>query len=182
MTSEPATGADRSVGTKTHAAQNYRVHGMSRPGGHGKIRCNTTDIKADTGSISDEFRPGPAELLCAALAACLLKNVERYSEILPFRCEQASVVVEAERRDAPPTMTRMHYTLELVTDEPPHRVELLHRNVRKFGTVTNTLAAALDLTGEVVARNHHEEPERHDQSAPTDTIPGDASIPPPRSE
>jgi uncharacterized OsmC-like protein len=102
MTSERATRADRSVRAKTSSAQNYRVHGVSGPGGHGKIRCNTTDIKADTGSISDGFRPGPADLLCAALAACLLKNVERYSAILPFRYEQASVVVEAERRDAPP--------------------------------------------------------------------------------
>jgi uncharacterized OsmC-like protein len=161
MTTEPATESDGSEGTKKSSAQKYRVHGVSGPGGHGKIRANTTDIKADTGAISDGFRPGPAELLCAALAACLLKNVERYSEILPFRYEQASVVVEAERRDTPPAMTSMHYTLELVTDEPPHRVELLHRNVRRFGTITNTLAAALELTGEVVARHHHEQPAPH---------------------
>ena len=173
MTSRRATGAD--AGAKPPSAQNYRVHGVSGPGGHGKIRCNATDIKADTGSISDGFRPGPAELLCAALAACLLKNVERYSEILPFRYELASVVVEAERRDVPPAITRLHYTLELVTDEPPHRVELLHQNVRKFGTITNTLAAALDLTGEVVARNHDEQP--HIQREPTDTAAGEAPVP-----
>ncbi|HET7846408.1 MAG TPA: OsmC family protein [Acidimicrobiia bacterium] len=125
---------------------------MSRPGGHGTIRCNTTEVKVDTGSISDGFRPGPAELLCAALAACLLKNVERYAEILPFRYELATVTVDAERRDVPPAMTNMHYRLELVTDESPHRVEMLHGNVRKFGTITNTLAAAVELTGEVVAR------------------------------
>ncbi|MEX2623111.1 MAG: OsmC family protein [Acidimicrobiia bacterium] len=156
MTSARATGAGKSEEAKTSSAQTYRVHGVSRPGGHGQISCNTTDIKADTGSISDGFRPGPAELLCAALAACLLKNVERYSEILPFRYELASVVVQAERRDALPAMTRMHYTLELVTDEPPHRVELLHHNVRKFGTITNTLAAAVKLTGEVVVHNRHD--------------------------
>lgn len=131
----------------------YRVHGVSRPGGHGTIQCNTTEVKADTGSISDGFRPGPAELLCAALAACLLKNVERYAEILPFQYELATVTVEAERRDVPPAMTKMHYRLELVTDESPHRVEMLHGNLRKFGTITNTLAAALELTGEVVARS-----------------------------
>jgi uncharacterized OsmC-like protein len=126
---------------------------VSRPGGHGNILCNTTEVKADTGSISDGIRPGPAELLCAALAACLLKNVERYAEILPFQYEMATVTVEAERRDVPPAMTKMHYRLELVTDESPHRVEMLHGNVRKFGTITNTLAAAVDLTGEVVARS-----------------------------
>jgi len=127
----------------------YLVRGVSRPGGHGRIRCNTTDIKADTGSISDGYRPGPAELLCASLAACLLKNIERYSELLPFSYEVASVVVEAERQDVPPRMIRMSYRIEIVTDEDEARVELLHRNVRKFGTITHTLAAACDLTGEM---------------------------------
>lgn len=126
---------------------------MSRPGGHGTIECNTTQVKVDTGSFSDGIRPGPAELLCAALGACLLKNVERYSEILPFRYEVATVTIEAERHDVPPAMTKMHYRLELVTDEPAHRVKLLHRNIVRFGTITNTLAAAVELTGEVVARH-----------------------------
>jgi uncharacterized OsmC-like protein len=128
---------------------------VSRPGGHGKIRCNTTDIKADTGSISDGFRPGPAELLCASLAACLLKNIERYSEMLPFEYDVVSLVVDAERQDAPPRMTRMHYRIEVATNEPDHRIELLHRNIRKYGTITNTLAAACELTGEVIAHRSH---------------------------
>jgi hypothetical protein len=44
-----------SQATAASASTTYRVHGVSRPGGHGKIRCNTTDVKADTGSISDGF-------------------------------------------------------------------------------------------------------------------------------
>lgn len=141
----------------TPASTIYRVHGVSRPGGHGRIRCNATDVKADTGSFSDGTRPGPAELLCASLAACLLKNIERYSEMLPFAYEAASVEVEAERQDAPPKLIRMRYRIEIVTHESPTRVNLLHRNIRKFGTITNTLAAACDLTGEMVARRSHQD-------------------------
>jgi uncharacterized OsmC-like protein len=133
-------------------ATTYQVRGVSRPGGHGTILCNTTTVKADTGSMSDGFRPGPAELLCASLAACLLKNIERFSELLPFEYEVASVTVEAERQDSPPKMTGMSYHIEIVTDEPAHRVELLHRNILKFGTITNTIAAACELTGDLVAR------------------------------
>lgn len=129
----------------------YQVRGVGRPGGHGRIRCNTTDIKADTGAISDGYRPGPAELLCASLAACLLKNIERYSELLPFTYEVASIEVEAERQDVPAKIIRMTYRIEIITDEPRSRVELLHRNIRKFGTITNTLADACDLDGEMVA-------------------------------
>lgn len=133
----------------------YRVHGVSHPGGHSRIRCNETDVKADTGSFSDGIRPGPAELLCASLAACLLKNIERYSEMLPFQYETAAVEVEAERQDTPPKMTRMIYRIEIVTDEPQQRVDLLHRNIRKYGTITNTLDAACELIGEMIARRSH---------------------------
>jgi len=142
--------------TPVEASTSYRVHGVSHPGGHSRIRCNSTDVKADTGSFSDGFRPGPAELLCASLAACLLKNIERYSEMLPFQYDMAAVEVEAIRQDVPPKVTQMRYRIEVVTDEPEHRVALLHRNIRKYGTITNTLDAACELTGEVVARRSNE--------------------------
>ena len=95
--------------------------------------------------------PGPAELLCASLAACLLKNIERYSELLPFTYEVASIEVKAERQDVPAKMIRMTYRIEIVTDEDEARVDLLHHNIRKFGTITNTLADACDLDGDLVA-------------------------------
>jgi len=139
--------------TAQSTTKTYQVHGVSRPGGHGSIRCNTTSVKADTGSVSDGFRPGPAELLCASLAACLLKNIERFSEMLPFEYDVASVTVEAERQDSPPKMIRMTYHIEIVSNEPDHRVELLHRNIIKFGTITNTLAAACDVTGDLIVRS-----------------------------
>ncbi len=139
------------ITTATIPTASHQVRGVGRPGGHARIRCNTTDIKTDTGAISDGYRPGPAELLCASLAACLLKNIERYSELLPFMYEVASVEVQAERQDVPAKMTRMRYRIEIVTDEPGSRVELLHRNIRKFGTISNTLADACDLDGDMVA-------------------------------
>ena len=45
--------------------------------------------------------PGPADLLTAAFAACVLKNVERISELLPFAYRSASIEVTAERQDQP---------------------------------------------------------------------------------
>jgi uncharacterized OsmC-like protein len=76
--------------------------------------------------------------------------------MLPFEYDVATVEVEAERTDAPPQVTAMRYQIEIVTDEPDHRVQLLHRNIRKFGTITNTLAAACELTGEVIAHRTHQ--------------------------
>jgi hypothetical protein len=39
----------------------------------------------------------------------------------------------------------------LATDEPPERVELLRRNLVKFGSVYNTLAAVFEVTGTIRA-------------------------------
>lgn len=137
------------------ACTTSRVHGVGHPGGHSRIRCNATDVKADTGSFPDGTRPGPAELLCASLAARLLESIERYSEMLPFQYETAAVEVEAGRQDNPPRMTRMRYRIDMVIDEPKHRVALLHRNIRKYGTITNTLAASCELTGEMISLRSH---------------------------
>lgn len=107
-------------------------------------------IEFDTSASQSETLPGPADLLTAAFAACVLKNVERFSQILPFRYQDASIKVVAERQDAPPKMVRVTYSLRLVTDEPDQRVELLHRNIQKHGTIYNTLAATCAVSGTVV--------------------------------
>ncbi len=128
----------------------YTVTATSGPGGEGHVDVFGRDLRFDGGVERDLEHPGPAELLCAALAACLLKNVERFAGVLPFRYDAARVRVEAERQDAPPRFTRFTYRLELVTDEPPQRVELLHKNVRKYGTVSSTLGLAAEIVGEIV--------------------------------
>lgn len=127
----------------------YEVSAASLPGGAASLDFFGRALRVDAGASRDLVHPGPAELLCGALAACLLKNVERFSQLLPFRYDGARVVVRAERQDSPPRFTRFTYHLELVTDEPARRVELLHRNVRKFGTVSGTLGEAAEVTGDL---------------------------------
>ena len=78
--------------------------------------------------------------------------------MLPFEYETAAVEVVAQRQDAPPKMTGMRYEIEIVTDEPNHRVDLLHRNIRKYGTITNTLAESCDLSGALIVKRPHRGP------------------------
>jgi uncharacterized OsmC-like protein len=133
------------------SATRYEVSGENVPGGSGWISARTSTIAFDGSRQTGVVLPGPADLLAAALAACILKNVERFSGILPFRYARASVDVAIDREEPPPRIVRARYTLRIVTDEPSHRVDLLHRNIRQFGTISNTLAAACDLQGEIVA-------------------------------
>ena len=114
-------------------------------------RTRHAELRFDTGADLSDDLFGPADLLGAAFAACLLKNVERFSHILPFRYERASVHVVLEREDRPPRIARIHYQLRVATDEPAHQVDLLERNLTKFGTIYNTLASACQVSGEIVA-------------------------------
>ena len=131
----------------------YEVHARSLGGGRAEVDAGTATVPLDTSwAIEPSGLPGPAELLAAAFAACLLKNVERASQLVPpFRYSHAEVDVVARRQDAPPKFVAIDYEPRLVTDEPQRRVELLHRNLREYGTVYNTLAAVCAVDGNVVA-------------------------------
>jgi len=133
----------------TASATTYAVDAESVHGGVATIAARASTIAFDSSASTGELLPGPADLLAAALAACILKNVERFSTILPFRYQRAHIHVEIERQEPPPRIVRAHYALQIVTDEPEHRLELLHRNILRFGTITNTLAAARCCRGQV---------------------------------
>ena len=133
------------------SAGRYEVDGENLPSGAAQLTIKGGAVAFDGGATTGEALPGPADLLAAALAACMLKNVERFSKILHFRYRRATIHVAAEREEPPPRIVRATYTLRVETDEPDARVALLHRNILKFGTITNTLAAAADLRGEIVA-------------------------------
>ena len=129
----------------------YVATGRVAAGGDGSLSAHGAELAFDATAGRLDDLPGPADLLCAALCACILKNVERFSHLLPFRYDSASVRVTAEREEPPPRIARLHYELRIVTAEPPGRVELLRRNIEKFGTITNTLRKGCELSGVVVA-------------------------------
>jgi uncharacterized OsmC-like protein len=130
--------------------QHYEVSASVVKGGVATAQAKQSAIRFDGSSEQDPILPGPAELLATAFAACALKNVERFSHILPFRYESASIHVIAEREEHPSRIVNIRYMLRINTDEPPHRVDLLHLNIRKYGTVYNTLAAACQVDGEIL--------------------------------
>jgi uncharacterized OsmC-like protein len=137
--------------TASTTPMTYSVHASVQAGGEAVVHTRETTIPFDGSAIAGEALPGPADLLCAALSACILKNVERFSHILPFHYESARVVVTAERQEPPPRIFRLTYQLEVVTAEPESRVLLLHKNIQRYGTITNTLAAACELSGTIEA-------------------------------
>jgi hypothetical protein len=58
--------------------------------------------------------------------------------------------VHGVRQDVPPRMERIDYEIVVDTGEPDRRLELLHENVRKYGTVFNTVAPGTELNGVLI--------------------------------
>jgi len=100
-----------------------------------------TDVKGRV----DAFNP--AELLLAAVAACMIKGIERVTPMLSFELRGVEVRLHGVRQDSPPKMVSIDYEIIVDTDEEDRRLELLHTNVRKFGTISNTVAQATKLEG-----------------------------------
>jgi uncharacterized OsmC-like protein len=131
----------------------YRVLAHGPAHGSASVRAGTSEVVVDVGwGLPPTGEPGPAELLAAAFAACLLKNLARTRELIGFDYDDATVEVVARRQDSPSRFVEISYSLALSTVEAPRRLDLVHQNLRKFGTVYNTLAAVCDVHGEVVAR------------------------------
>jgi uncharacterized OsmC-like protein len=144
--------------TGATTAMTYSVHASVQAGGEAMVHSRTSAIPFDGSAIAGEVLPGPADLLCAALSACILKNVERFSHILPFRYESARIQVTAEREEPPPRIVRLTYRLSIVTDESEAHLALLHRNIQRYGTITNTLAKACEVSGTIEATTRGDAP------------------------
>ncbi len=100
----------------------YRASAKAVHGGDAEVAAAQVFVRLDAGwATPPTGAPGRADLLGSAFAARLLKNLAR--------------------ADA----------LRVSTEEPERRVELVHSNLRKFGTVFNTPAAVCEVHGTVTA-------------------------------
>jgi len=126
---------------------NYRVN-AERVDAHGSLAtCKSASLVLDTdlGGRDDAFNP--VELFLSSIAACMLKGIERVVPMIKFELRGVEAHLTALRQDAPPKIVEVSYELIVDTDESDQRLELLHTNVRKYGTIFNTVADATNLTG-----------------------------------
>jgi uncharacterized OsmC-like protein len=115
---------------------------------HGSIAtCKSASIRLDTDLAGNPDAFNPAELLLAALAACMIKGIERVHPMLSFQLRGVEVHVHGVRQDVPPKLEQISYEIVVDTDESDARLALLHTNVKKYGTVFNTVAPGTSLQG-----------------------------------
>lgn len=104
-------------------------------------------LDTDVQGRPDAFNP--AELFLAAVAACMIKGIERVTPMLKFDLRGVEIRLHGVRQDNPPKMISVDYEIVVDTDENDRRLDLLHTNVRKFGTISNTVAEATKLQGTI---------------------------------
>lgn len=149
----------------TSAPNHDRVRAHRRPGGQAEACALGATFPFDGSESMGDAPPGPAHLLASTLAACVLENVERFSHLLPFRHERATVEVTLERQDRPPRIVAASYRLVVDTDEPPRRCALLHEHPQVRHRLEHPRACELSGTlairrssGELIEETSSQEP------------------------
>lgn len=87
--------------------------------------------------------------MIAALSACMIKGIERVAPILKFEFKGVEVKLHGVRQDVPPKMESIDYEIVVDTDEDDSRLDLLHKNIKQYGTVFNTVAPGTTVTGKI---------------------------------
>lgn len=126
----------------------YQISGSAIA--HGKAVFSVRENETIFGIASSEKQlPNPAELLLGSFAACCLKNIERFSELLKFDYESAQITVVGERQSSPPKLKTIRYTIQIKSEDKRLNVDLLHKNIKNHGTIFNTLKEACEISGEI---------------------------------
>jgi uncharacterized OsmC-like protein len=127
----------------------YRVSArrIDAHGSEATTKQASLTLDTDIQGRADAFNP--AELFLASIAACMIKGIERAAPMIHFNFTGVEIKLHGIRQDAPPMMLEVHYEIIVGTAEDDRRLELLHTNVRKYGTISNTVAKALKLEGTI---------------------------------
>lgn len=125
----------------------YSIRASSKAGYDAELQVKYSAIGFGTTDKTSEQLPNPAELYLGSFAACILKNIERFSKLLHYTFEEASIEVTATRYDRPPRMDNVSYVCTVYSKDKRMRPELLKLNLEKFGTIYNTVKAACSVDG-----------------------------------
>lgn len=135
-----------------HTKMTFHVTAKRNDSQSGSAYCKEASLLIDTNLAGRVDAFNPAELLLAALSACMIKSIERVTPILKFQLRGVEVELKGIRQDSPPKMESIYYIIRVDTDETDHRLALLHDNVKKFGTVFNTVVTGTVLAGELIRK------------------------------
>lgn len=127
---------------------NYTISGKIDNNGNASFSTKETSYAFGI-KMTQENLPNPVELLLGSFAACCLKNVERFSDILQFQYDSAEIEIIGERQETPTQVIGIQYLIKIKSSDPKLNTELLHKNLQKYGTIYNTLKSLIHIEGKI---------------------------------
>ncbi|MBU3025832.1 OsmC family protein [Zobellia galactanivorans] len=129
----------------------YQIKASSMAHDDATIHIKESNIDFGTTSKTADSLPNPAELFLGSFAACMLKNVERFSTMMRFSYTKTTLEVKATRLENPPRMDNIEYSLTIYSDDDKLNTALLKKNIEKFGTIYNTVKLSCSISGTIKA-------------------------------
>jgi len=127
----------------------YHIKASSISNKDAVVHLKQSNLDFGTTSKTAETLPNPAELFLSSFAACILKNVERFSGMMKFTYTKATLEVNATRLENPPRMDNIVYDLTIYTHDKKLNSDLLKKNIEKFGTIYNTVKLSSSISGTI---------------------------------
>lgn len=115
------------------------------------VTAKQAELVIDTSMAGRLDALNPVELLLAALAACMIKGIERVAGTLGIEYDNVRVALTAHRPVGDAHIEDISYVLTIGTDVDAAKLELLHKNLMKFGTIYNTVKSGTNLSGEIMS-------------------------------
>ena len=131
----------------------YSIKAKSASSGEAVVFAKSNSYDFGIKSNQPEMA-GPTELLLGAFAACCLKNIERFSQLLHYTYTHAEIEVKGFRQEKPPMINKIQYTIRIKSNDPKLKLDLLHKNLKKFGTIYNTLNVVCEIDGELIVADN----------------------------
>lgn len=127
----------------------YSIKANASSKNNASINIKQTEIIFGITPESEDSLANPAELFLGSFSACILKNVERFSVLMNFEYSKAEITVNATRLEKPPRMDEINYELIIYSQDSNLNIDLLQKNIEKFGTIFNTVKSSCSVIGEI---------------------------------
>jgi len=128
---------------------NYSVKASISSKKDAEVHIKESAISFGISPDTEDSLPNPAELFLGSFSACILKNVARFSVMMNFEYSSAELTVNAVRLDKPPRMDEIQYELIVYSQDDSLNIDLLQKNIEKFGTIFNTVKTCCAVSGTI---------------------------------
>lgn len=133
---------------------NYTITASSIHNNKGTLHLKESTHSFGISNKTKDTLSSPVDLYLSALAACILKNVERFSTMMHFEYETTTIEIKGTHCLKPSRIENIVYTL-IITSKDANKINssLLKRNLEKFGTIYYMISQSCAISGTITLQN-----------------------------